>query len=202
MPHHAVHRLLRPLLVWRARHISERMYMLILSVLVGGAAGLAAVLLKTSVRWGQAMLQNGISEPSRVFALSIYPVVGIALTVLFTKFFLGGQLGRGIGPIIYNTAREGSVVPRSKLYSQLVTAFLTVTFGGSAGTEAPISVTGSALGSNAGRVLHLDRRRRRLLTGCGAAAGVAAIFNSPLPGCCLRSKPFCWSCRRSISSRC
>ncbi|WP_046242828.1 chloride channel protein [Hymenobacter terrenus] len=182
MSHHAVHRLLRPLLVWRVRHISERMYMLMLSILVGAAAGLAAVLLKTSVHWGQDMLQSGISEPNRVFALSIYPVIGITLTVLFTKFFLGGQLGRGIGPIIYNTAREGSVVPRSKLYSQLITAFITVTFGGSAGTEAPISVTGAAIGSNSGRVLHLDRRRRRLLTGCGAAAGVAAIFNSPIAG--------------------
>ena len=182
MPNHAVHRLLRPMLMWRARHISERMYMLILSVLVGASAGLAAVALKISVRWGQEMLQMGISEPKRVFALSVYPVIGITLTALFTKLFLGGQLGRGIGPIIYNTAREGSVVPRSKLYSQLVTAFLTVTFGGSAGTEAPISVTGAALGSNAGRVLHLDRRRRRLLTGCGAAAGVAAIFNSPIAG--------------------
>ena len=182
MTNHAVHRFLRPLLVWRARHIGERMYMLILSVLVGASAGLAAVALKISVRWGQEMLQMGISEPKRVFALSVYPVIGITLTALFTKLFLGGQLGRGIGPIIYNTAREGSVVPRSKLYSQLITAFLTVTFGGSAGTEAPISVTGAALGSNAGRVLHLDRRRRRLLTGCGAAAGVAAIFNSPIAG--------------------
>ena len=156
--------------------------MLLLSVLVGAGAGLAAVVLKVSVRWGQEMLQMGISEPKRVFALSVYPIIGITLTALFTKLFLGGQLGRGIGPIIYNTAREGSVVPRSKLYSQLITAFLTVTFGGSAGTEAPISVTGAALGSNAGRVLHLDRRRRRLLTGCGAAAGVAAIFNSPIAG--------------------
>jgi len=182
MRHHAVHRLLRPLLVWRARHVSERMYMLILSVGVGAAAGLAAVLLKTSVRWGQTLLSGGISEPNRVFALSLYPIVGITLTVLVTKYLLGGQLGRGIGPIIYNTAREGSVVPRSKLYSQLITAFLTVTFGGSAGTEAPISVTGAAIGSNSGRVLHLDRRRRRLLTGCGAAAGVADIFNSPIAG--------------------
>jgi len=182
MPHHAVHRLLRPLLVWRARHISERMYMLILSVLVGAGAGLAAVLLKVCIRKQVEMLQDAISEPQRVFASSLYPIVGITLTVLFTKYMLGGQLGRGIGPIIYNTAREGSVVPRSKLYSQLVTAFLTVSFGGSAGTEAPISVTGAALGSNAGRVLHLDRRRRRLLTGCGAAAGVAAIFNSPIAG--------------------
>ena len=182
MPHHAVHRMLRPLLVWRARHISERMYMLILSVLVGATAGLAAVLLKTCIRAQVQLLQGDISEPYRVFASSVYPIIGISLTVLVTKYFLGGQLGRGIGPIIYSTARENSIVPRSKLYSQLITAFLTVSFGGSAGTEAPISVTGAALGSNIGRVLHVDRRRRRLLTGCGAAAGVAAIFNSPIAG--------------------
>ena len=182
MPHHAVHRLLRPLLVWRARHVSERVYMLFLSVVVGAGAGLAAVLLKTCIQAQAHLLQSAVAEPRRVFALSIYPIIGITLTVLVTKFLLGGQLGRGIGPIIYSTAREGSVVPRSKIYSQLITAFLTVSFGGSAGTEAPISVTGAALGSNIGRVLHVDRRRRRLLTGCGAAAGVAAIFNSPIAG--------------------
>ena len=182
MPTLTVHRLLRPLLVWRIRHISERMYMLILSVLVGAGAGLAAVLLKTSVRTAARLLQEAVPEPQRVFALSLYPIVGITLTALVTKYFLHGNLGRGIAPIIYNTTREGSVVPRSKLYSQLITAFLTVSFGGSAGTEAPITVTGAALGSNAGRVLHLDRRRRRLLTGCGAAAGLAAIFNSPIAG--------------------
>ncbi|GAB3325663.1 chloride channel protein [Hymenobacter humi] len=174
--------MLRPLLIWRARHISERMYMLLLSIVVGLGAGLAAVALKTCIKAQVDLLQGAISEPQRVFALSVYPIIGISLTVIFTKYLLGGQLGRGIGPIIYSTARENSVVPRSKLYSQLVTAFLTVSFGGSAGTEAPISVTGAALGSNIGRVLHVDRRRRRLLTGCGAAAGVAAIFNSPIAG--------------------
>jgi len=182
MQKNAVHRLLRPLLVWRARHVSERMYMLFLSIMVGALAGLAAVLLKTCIRWQANLLQAGVAEQYRVFALSLYPIVGIGLTVLVTKYLLGGNLGRGVGPIIYNTAREGSIVPRSKLYSQLITAFLTVSFGGSAGTEAPITVTGAALGSNMGRVLHVDRRRRRLLTGCGAAAGIAAIFNSPIAG--------------------
>ncbi|WP_375418568.1 chloride channel protein [uncultured Hymenobacter sp.] len=182
MPKSAVYRWLNPFLVWRLRHVSERVYVVWLSVLVGGLAGLAAVLLKTMVHWGQGLLQDDMLEPQRVFALSIYPIIGISLTVLVTKYLLGGQLGRGIGPIIYNTARENSIVPRSKIYSQLITAFLTVTFGGSAGMEAPISVTGAAIGSNAARVLRVDRRRRRLLTGCGAAAGVAAIFNSPIAG--------------------
>jgi CIC family chloride channel protein len=177
-----IHRLLNPLLLWRLRHVSDRVYVVWLAGLVGVLAGLAAVALKTAVHWQQARLASAVTEPNRVFALSIYPIIGITLTVVVTKYLLGGDLGRGIGPIIYNTARENAIVPRSKLYSQLITAFLTVSFGGSAGTEAPISVTGAAIGSNAARVLRAGRRRRRLLTGCGAAAGIAAIFNAPIAG--------------------
>jgi len=177
-----LHRLLNPLLLWRLRHVSERVYVVWLAVLVGVLAGLAAVVLKTAVHWQQERLALAVTEPNRVFALSLYPIIGITLTVLVTKYLLHGNLGRGIGAIIYNTARENALVPRSKLYSQLITAFLTVSFGGSAGMEAPISVTGAAIGSNAARVLRAGRRRRRLLTGCGAAAGIAAIFNAPIAG--------------------
>lgn len=177
-----LYRLLNPFLLWRLRHVSERVYVVWLAVLVGVLAGLAAVVLKTAVHWQQARLAEAVTEPNRVFALSLYPLIGITLTALFTRYMLRSNLGRGIGPIIYSAARENARVPTSKLYSQLITAFLTVSFGGSAGTEAPISVTGAALGSNVARVLRAGRRRRRLLTGCGVAGGIAAIFNAPIAG--------------------
>lgn len=182
MPKKLVHLLLSPLLLWRLRHINDRVYLILVSVLVGVAAGVTAVVLKGSVHKSQELLYSWVPEEKRVFALFLYPIIGIALSVLFTRYFLGGNLSRGLGPVIYNIARQGSIVPRSKLYSQFVTSFLTVSFGGSAGLEAPISVTGAAQGSNIARLLRVGRRERRLLVGCGAAAGVAAIFNSPIAG--------------------
>ncbi|GAA4385219.1 chloride channel protein [Hymenobacter koreensis] len=173
---------MRPLLLWRLRHVSDRVYLILVATLVGALAGLAAVILKNAVHWGQQALYGWVPEQNRVFALFLYPIIGIGLTVLYARYFLGGNLGRGIGPIIYSVARQGSIVPRSKMYSQMISSLITVTFGGSAGLEAPISVTGSAIGSNVSRVLRVSRRERRLLLGCGAAAGVAAIFNSPIAG--------------------
>ena len=82
MPQKRIYRLLNPFLLWRLRHVSERVYVVWLAALVGVLAGLAAVVLKIAIHWQQHRLAAAVTEPNRVFALSIYPVIGIALTVL------------------------------------------------------------------------------------------------------------------------
>jgi len=169
-------------LKWRIRHISNRNFLIFLSVVVGIVCAIAAVMLKSMVHYIENYLQNDLQFPYKGTLFFIFPVAGILLTVWFVKRFLEGHLGRGISPILFIIARKGSKVERHKTWSHLVTSAITAGFGGSAGLEAPIVVTGSAIGSNTGSAFHLNYRERTLLLGCGAAAGISAVFNSPIAG--------------------
>ena len=169
-------------LKWRIKYISNRNFLVFLSVLVGIICAIAAVVLKASVHYIEAYLQNDLNLPYKGTLYFVFPVIGILLTVWFVKRFLGGHLGRGISPILFVISRKGSKVERHKTWSHLVTSAITAGFGGSAGLEAPIVVAGSAIGSNVGQMLHLNYRERTLLLGCGAAAGIAAVFNCPIAG--------------------
>jgi CIC family chloride channel protein len=68
------------------------------------------------------------------------------------------------------------------MYSHIITSALTVGFGGSCGLESPIVSTGSAIGSNYAKTYRLSYKERTILLGCGAAAGIAAVFNAPIAG--------------------
>lgn len=175
-------RFLFQFLKWRLKYISNRNFLIILSVLVGIICAIAAVLLKGMVHYIESFLRDGINFPYKSTLYFIFPVIGILLTVWFVKRFLGGHLGRGISPILFIISRKGSKVERHKTWSHLVSSAITAGFGGSAGLEAPIVVSGAAIGSNAGQLLHLNYRERTLLLGCGAAAGIAAVFNCPIAG--------------------
>jgi CIC family chloride channel protein len=169
-------------LKWRLRHISNRNFLMGLSILVGLVCGLAAVLLKNVVHRIQDYLQYSVTFEYHKVIYFILPLIGILLTSLIIKRFLNGKLGRGLGPIIENITRRGSRIEQHKTWSHLATSAVTAGFGGSAGLEAPIVVTGSAIGSNIGLLAHLNYRERTLLLGCGAAAGISAVFNCPIAG--------------------
>jgi len=174
--------LLHKFLVWRIKHIRDRNFLIYLGIIIGIASGLAAVTLKTVVHWIQATLESFAATTQFNFLNIFYPLIGIVLTVLVSNFILKETLGHGITKIIYNISKKSSILSRTKMYSRMLTSAITVGFGGSVGLEAPIVVTGSAIGSNLGRLVHLNYKNRTLLIGCGAAGAISAIFNSPIAG--------------------
>lgn len=171
-------------IVWRMRHLSDRVFLLMLSVVVGLLSGLAAVLLKTLVhltnRW---LLEFNI--PTFVggnLLILVYPAIGILLTILFVRYVVKGQIGHGLPSVLLSLSRKGGVLPARNMYSSLVASTLTVAFGGSVGLEAPIASTGSAIGSNIGRFFRLSAHDVKMLLGCGAAGAIAGIFKAPIAG--------------------
>jgi chloride channel protein, CIC family len=170
------------LLIWRIKHISNRNFVMILSSIVGFLSGLAAVLLKESVHLIQSLLTSHFDYAYANYLYLAYPLMGILITVLLAKYFFKETFGHGITGILYAISRKSSNLSRSKTYSNLLGSAITVGFGGSVGLEAPIVVTGSAIGSNIGKLVHLQSKKRALLIGCGTAGAISAIFNSPIAG--------------------
>jgi CIC family chloride channel protein len=159
--------------------LSRAQYIMVIATLVGLFSGLTAVLLKTLVHY----LQHWIQEiPAERFVYLLFPVIGLLLTVLLINIFFNGYIEKGIAMVLRAIARRSSFIPFRDTYQHVVSSTLTVGLGGSVGLESPIVATGAAIGSNTARISDLNYRERTLLIGCGAAAGIAAIFNAPIAG--------------------
>jgi len=172
-------------LLWRSRHISSRNFIYVLSVIVGIISGFAAASLKWSVHKTQHWLFS-LNEYFKFDSLFlVYPLIGLLLTSAFVVYINRKKLGHGLSNIIYVITRKAGVMEPDKMYSHMFTSFFTVSLGGSVGLEAPIVTTGSAIGSNIGRLFHLNYKQRLLLLGCGAAGGISGIFGAPITGVVL-----------------
>lgn len=154
---------------------------MVLGGLVGVVGGIAAVSLKSAVHYLQELLLN-FQGVFTEYVFLIYPLLGIALTAYVADRILKERLGHGVTSILYAVSKKSSIISQGKMYSRMITSCITVGFGGSVGLESPIVVTGSAIGSNLGRLMHLNYKQRTLMIGCGAAAAISAIFNSPVAG--------------------
>lgn len=173
---------LAKLLIWRIKHLSDKNFVLILSGIIGITAGLAAVILKEAVHYIRKFLTGDFDIAYANYLYIGYPIIGITIAFLFTHYVLKEKSGHGLPQVLYAIAKKSSIIRRAKMYSSMLTSAFTVGFGGSVGLEAPIVVTGSAIGANIGRFMHLDYKKRTLLLGCGAAGAIAGIFNSPIAG--------------------
>lgn len=168
---------------YRQSKISNRNFLVIAALIVGVLAGLAAALLKTITHHIEAFLQTGLQWQYKYYLYLLFPTIGIFLAVLYTrKFIRKGKFETGLTPLLYTISKKSSKVEPHNIYSQIITAALTVGFGGSTGLEAPIVTSGASIGSSVGRFLGLSYREVTLLLACGAAAGIAGAFNSPIAG--------------------
>ncbi len=162
--------------------ISPRQFIYFSCVLVGISSALAVIILKTFAHAVYNFAQYLDSFLHLPYSNSIFPIIGILLTVFIIKKFLDGSIQKGTGEILYSIAKKGGVMPRRQMYSQIITSSFTVGMGGSAGLESPITVTGAAFGSNYAQNYRLSSKDRILLLACGVAAGISAAFNAPIAG--------------------
>jgi len=174
---HASYRLIR----WFATHISNRNYQIIVSIIIGVVSGLVAVGLKFLIFMLKEWIQG--PDPTRERLLFVFlPLAGVLCTIAFVRFLLRRPVNPGLSELIYAISKKKVNLPKYETYAHAVSSALTVGFGGSVGLEAPIIRTGSAVGANLARILQVGRKRQTLFLACGAAAGMSAIFNSPVAG--------------------
>lgn len=171
-----------PLILWVERHLSQRQVILMLSFFVGIATALAAFILKFLIHEIEFILTDRFDVTGANWLFLVYPVVGIYLTALFIKYVVRDDIGHGVTKILYAISRRQGHIRRHNCWSSVIASALTIGFGGSVGAESPIVLTGSAIGSDLGRIFKLDHKTLMLLIGCGASGAVAGIFKAPIAG--------------------
>ena len=167
------------LLIWRYKHISEKNFILLLSLCVGLLSGLVAVVIKNITFAIEAFFEKGalLSENGIYF---IVPGMGLLLVYVFVKYVSKKSNGHAIPSILHALSKQNSILSKRKIYLPLITAPITVGFGGSVGLLGPAIASSSAISTNLGQLLHMDRKIRSLLIGCASAGAIASIFKSPI----------------------
>jgi CIC family chloride channel protein len=173
-------KILGSFLKWRLRHISNRQFIMFLSILMGIASGLGAVAIKNSVHFISVLVQNKIHPEGPAYIFLFSPIFGILLAVLFIKYILKRPVRHGIPNVLYALSKRGGRIRPHNMFSSIITSSLTVGFGGSVGLEGPTVSTGAAIGSNIGQLFHLNFRQITLLLGCASSAAMSAIFKAPI----------------------
>jgi CIC family chloride channel protein len=165
---------------WRYKHIPQKQFINIVSALIGLLAGLGAVTLKNLTHIIQKLLEGKFIKDIHQAFYFIFPIIGLTLVVLIIKFVIKKKVGHGIPSTLYAISKLRGIMPKHQMWASLITAPITVGFGGSVGLEGPTVATGAALGSNFSRILHLNQTTRTLLIGAAAAGAMSSIFKAPI----------------------
>ena len=169
-------------LVWRANNIKEKHFVLIVSFLVGICTAASAIILKNLIHFIQHLLSVNFEADQVNYLYLLYPVLGILLSGLFVKYVVRDNISHGVTKILYAISQRKSRIKPHNMWTSIVASSVTIGFGGSVGAEAPIVLTGAAIGSNLGRLFKMEQKTLMLLVGCGAAGAIAGIFKAPIAG--------------------
>lgn len=165
---------------WRYKNIPQKQFVNIVSALIGLLAGLGAVTLKNLTHIIQKLLEGKFIKEIHQAFYFIFPIIGLTFVVLIVKYIIKKRVGHGIPATLYAISKLRGIMPKHQMWASLLTAPITVGFGGSVGLEGPTVATGSALGSNFSRILHLNQTTRTLLIGAAAAGAMSSIFKAPI----------------------
>ena len=167
---------------WRERHMSEKHLVLLLSFFVGAFCAAASALLKSFIHLIQWFVEEQLIGDGHTWWYLITPIIGITLAALFVKYVVRDDISHGITKILYAISQRKSIIKAHNMWSSIVGSGLTIGFGGSVGAEAPIVLTGAAIGSNLAKAFRLDQKTMMLMIGCGAAGAIGGIFKAPIAG--------------------
>ncbi|MBQ0080790.1 MAG: chloride channel protein [Alistipes sp.] len=166
----------------RTRKLTERQVLALLAVFVGIAAGFGTYLFELLLYGIKSCLVSWFDVQSYHFLFLIYPTIGIILATLFVKYIVKDNISAGVTRVLYAMSSRGSRIAGHNCWTSIVGGATTIGFGGSVGPEAPIVLTGAAIGSNIGKLARLNYKNITLLLCCGSGAALAAIFKAPITG--------------------
>ncbi|TDQ28499.1 chloride channel protein [Tenacibaculum caenipelagi] len=168
------------ILIWRYKYISERQFVYVLSVLVGFLAGIGTLILKNFTFYLHNILEDGLIRDYHHSLYFIFPIIGLFLLYYIKKYLIKKDIGHGISTTLQSISKKNGIIEQYKIYASLITAPITVGFGGSVGLQGPAVSTGAALGSGVAQLFHMNMRTRMLLIGCATAGAMSSMFKAPI----------------------
>jgi len=167
---------------------NDYLFLSVLAVAIGVLGGYGAVLFRLAIAFFQWLFYQRWAD-FVTFAASVpwyyklfFPAVGGAVVGPLIHMLAREAKGAGVAEVMEAVAIRGGHIRYRVTVVKILSSAVTLGCGGSAGREGPIIQIGSAIGSSVGQVLRVSQDRMRTLVGCGAAAGIAATFNTPIAG--------------------
>ncbi len=165
---------------WRYKHISEIQFIYLLSILIGFLSGLGTVLIKNLTFFIKWLIDSSIFHDISIAFYFLLPIEGLVIVYLIQKYILKKKVSHAIPSVLYSLSKRNGIIEKYKMYASLITAPITVGFGGSVGLQGPAINTGAAVASNIAKYFHTNQKTRVLLIGCATAGAVSAMFKAPI----------------------